>query len=231
MNKYMNKCMNKCMNNIDIYTCIFRIKSFIDKLYSSERIELKNNNILLILPINIYIQCLKNNISSSSSSSSSSTIQPPNTINTNYSIIIFNDIIGNDIIGNDIISNDNEYIYEPIYYSNIEKRELINFDFIKKVIDCCDNFYKVKKLLQTHELTKSIYFKFNQSTICLKILLANNTGSLIYNLIHVENYNNHEAYYSNSYEHKVYELFDNYNWYKVDVNKFNEFDIKKVLIR
>jgi hypothetical protein len=198
--------------NLDISSVILRINNFVNKLYGPEKIELKNNNILLISPINIYIQCLKNNLLNSSS------IKPDNTIVTDYYIIISNNI------------NDTEYTYEPLYYSNIEKRELINFDFIRKVTDCCNNFYKVKKLLQTHGLTKSIYFKFNPTSICLKILLSNNTGSLIYNLIHVENYNNHEAYYSNSYEHQIYDLFDNYNWYKVNVNKFNEYEIYKVLI-
>ena len=201
--------------NFDIPTTIYRIKNFVNKLYSEEKIELKNN-ILSIVPINIFIQCIKNNLIKSSLIPF---IPPPDTINTNYNIMISNNI------------NDSEGTYEPIYYSNIEKRELINFDFIKKVTNCCDNFYKIKNLLQTHKLTKTIYLKFNPTSICLKILLSNNTGSLIYNLIHVENYNNHEAYYSNSYEHKIYELFDNYSWYKVNVNKFNEYDIRNVLIR
>jgi len=200
---------------LDIPSIIFRIKSFVNKLYCSEKIELKNN-ILSIIPINIFIQCIKNNLIKETIISIS---PPPNTLNTNYNIMISNNI------------NDTEGTYEPIYYSNIEKRELINFDFIKKVTDCCNNFNKVKTLLQSYESTKTIYFKFNPTSICLKILLSNNTGSLIYNLIHVENYNNHEAYYSNSYEHKIYDLFDNYSWHKVNVNKFNEYDIRNVLIK
>lgn len=199
------------LDKIDINQIIYRIKNFIIRIYGSEKVEIKNNNILFLTPSNIYIKCIKDNLEKSS-------IYPQDTINTNYFIIFSNNI------------NDTEGTYEPIYYSYIENRELINFDFIKKIIDCCNNFYKVKKLLDNNNLTKSIYFKFNPKSVCLKVLLNNNTGSLIYNLIHVPDYNNHNAYYNNSYLHNTYDLFDNYSWYKVDVNLFNEYEIQKALI-